>query len=62
MKAMIDLFAANLPHIRELNSTSGPWVQRIAQHGMDPLQLNCTDLADQVLPHGEGSADDPSSP
>ena len=58
MKAMIDLFAANLPRIKELNSTSGPWVQRIAQHGMDQLQLNCTDLANPaLLPPGDGSED-----
>jgi hypothetical protein len=44
MRAMIELFETHLPFIRELTEISGPWVYRIAQHGIDQLGLDCTDL------------------
>lgn len=40
---LLELFERNLPTIRRLAAAPGPWVQRIAQHGMDPLPLDCTD-------------------
>lgn len=43
MHGMVELFAANLPRIRELASEPGPWVYRIAQHGIDRFVLNCDD-------------------
>jgi hypothetical protein len=41
---MVELFAANLPYIRNLTAVEGPWVYRIAQHGIDRRHLNCSDL------------------
>lgn len=41
---MIKLFAVNLPFIRSLTAVEGPWVYRIAQHGIDRRRLNCSDL------------------
>jgi hypothetical protein len=40
---LVELFEENLPSIRQLTAVSGPWAQRIAQHGMDRLPLNCAD-------------------
>jgi hypothetical protein len=40
---LLELFARNLPAIRRLVAVPGPWVQRIAQHGMDRLPLDCAD-------------------
>lgn len=39
----IELFERSLPTIRQLTSLPGPWVHRIAQHGMERLPLNCDD-------------------
>lgn len=38
---LLELFERNLPVIRHLTVVPGPWVQRIAQHGMDRLPLDC---------------------
>lgn len=40
---MIELFAENLSRIEQLTALPGPWVHRIAQHGLDRLHLNCDD-------------------
>lgn len=40
---LLKLFEQNLPALRRLTPVPGPWVQRIAQHGMDRLPLNCAD-------------------
>jgi hypothetical protein len=40
---LLELFERNLPAIRHLTTAPGPWVRRIAQHGMDRLPLDCTD-------------------
>jgi hypothetical protein len=40
---LLELFGQNLPAIRLLTPVPGPWVQRIAQHGMERLALNCAD-------------------
>ncbi|WP_116044460.1 hypothetical protein [Amycolatopsis palatopharyngis] len=41
MRTMIERFEHHLPRIIELTSVSGPWVYRIAQHGIERLKLNC---------------------
>jgi PIN domain-containing protein len=40
---LLKLFEQNLPAIHLLTSVPGPWVQRIARHGMERLPLNCSD-------------------
>ncbi len=40
---MIDLFTECLPRIEQLTALPGPWVHRIAQHGLERLHLNCED-------------------
>jgi hypothetical protein len=40
---LLELFERNLPAIRRLMVVPGPWVHRIAQHGMDRLPLDCAD-------------------
>lgn len=44
VRLMIELLERDLPHIRELTALPGPWVHRIAQHGINRLPLNCDDL------------------
>lgn len=41
---MAELFEACLPRIREEALELGPWVCRIAQHGLDRLALSCSDV------------------
>jgi hypothetical protein len=40
---MVELFAAHLPRLAELAGEPGPWVFRIAQHGLHRLALDCSD-------------------
>ncbi|WP_433349337.1 hypothetical protein ACQP25_36365 [Microtetraspora malaysiensis] len=41
MRAMIQLFERHLPEIHRLATVPGPWVHRLALHGLDPLSLDC---------------------
>ncbi|HEX6075193.1 MAG TPA: hypothetical protein VFZ32_08015 [Micromonosporaceae bacterium] len=43
VRLLIEMFERDLPRIRQLTSTPGPWVYRIARHGMERLALNCAD-------------------
>jgi len=43
VRLLIEMFERDLPHIRQLTSVPGPWVHRIARHGMERLALNCAD-------------------
>jgi len=43
VRLLIEMFARDLPHIRQLTPEPGPWVYRIARHGMERLPLNCAD-------------------
>lgn len=40
---MVALFAASLPAIRAHAGEPGPWVLRIARHGVERLPLRCDD-------------------
>lgn len=41
---MVALFAAGLPAIRAYAEGPGPWVLRIARHGVERLLLHCDDM------------------
>ena len=41
---MIELFSKNLDHIHSLVDEPGPWVYRIARHGLERLTLRCHDV------------------
>lgn len=45
MHTMIERFQRHLPRIRTLAAVPGPWVYRIAQHGIDRLNLRCDDVS-----------------
>jgi hypothetical protein len=44
MRVMIELFERHLPKIHGLAAVPGPWVQRLALHGLDRLNLDCNFL------------------
>ncbi|RCG20165.1 hypothetical protein DQ384_37275 [Sphaerisporangium album] len=43
MRVMIQLFERHLPEIHELVTVPGPWVHRLALHGLDRLVLDCAE-------------------
>lgn len=44
IKMMVTLFETHLRFIQSLTVVEGPWVYRIAQHGIERLHLNCSDV------------------